>query len=231
MVIMPKYFLFYAAMLGVSSLFFVLPAQAQTVPFLSQAPFGQWSEPRQGQGCEEAASLMAVAWAKGQIEIDKKWGRDQVIAMSNWEKRRFGYYVDTSIQDTADRLIGEYLQFTNYSVEKDITVKDIAAQVVAGNVVIVPIDGRQIGRPYYARGGPRHHVLVVFGYDRQTDVFTFHDPGKTKGFDKTLAGPALQKALYDYPSGNGRARDYQPARMIVVKKIMDKAETLSMIFR
>jgi hypothetical protein len=200
------------------SLFFVLPAQAQTVPFLSQAPFGEWSEARQGQGCEEAVSLMAVAWAKGQTAIDKQWGRAQVIAMSDWEKKKYGYFVDTSIQDTADRLIKEYLGFSGFSVEKDITVKNVAAQVFAGNVVIVPIDGRQIGRPYYAHGGPRHHVLIVFGYDRETDTFIFHDPGKTKGFDRTITGKVLQKAMRDYPSGNGRSRLSSPPSMIVFPK-------------
>ena len=30
------------------------------VPFTSQAPFGEWSDPRHQDGCEEAAALMAV---------------------------------------------------------------------------------------------------------------------------------------------------------------------------
>ncbi len=193
------------------------PVSAASVPFLSQAPLGQWRDWRQAQGCEEAVSLMAVAWAKGWSTIDKKWGRDQIVAMSNWERKEFGYYVDTSIQDTADRLVKSFIGFSGATVQKNINVKDVAREVWAGNVVIVPIDGRKIGRPYYAHGGPRHHVLLVFGYDRETDTFTFHDPGKTLGANKTIKGPALRAALYDYPSGNGSARTYMPASMIVFK--------------
>lgn len=194
-------------------------ADAATVPFLSQAPLGQWFDLRQGQGCEEAAALMAVAWAKGWTSIDKKWGRNQIVAMSNWEKKKFGYFVDTSIQDTADRLVKGYLDFKGVTVQNNITVKNVAAEVFAGKVVIVPIDGRKIGKPYYAHGGPRHHVLVVFGYDRETDVFAYHDPGKTLGYNKTIKGPALQAALYDYPSGNGSARNYYPASMMIFKAV------------
>ncbi len=187
------------------------------VPFLSQAPLGQWRDLRQGQGCEEAVSLMAVAWARGQASIDRHWGRGQVVAMSNWEKEKFGYYVDTSIQDTAQRLMAGYLGFKDFKVVKNISVKNVAAEVYdMGHPVIVGIDGRKIGKPYYVHGGPRHHVLLITGYDKTTDVFTFHDPGKSLGQNRTLSGPVLQSALADYPSGNGSARTYLPPAMIVV---------------
>lgn len=43
-----------------------LPGQSTIlydVPFAAQAPFGEWSDKRQQDGCEEVSALMAVKWA------------------------------------------------------------------------------------------------------------------------------------------------------------------------
>src|SRR3989338_7629179 len=43
-----------------------LPAKVLwEVPFTSQAPRGNWKDPRQQAGCEEASVLMAMRWVRG----------------------------------------------------------------------------------------------------------------------------------------------------------------------
>lgn len=190
-------------------------ASAQDVPFLSQAPTGQWNDIRQAQGCEEATSIMAVAWARGQTTIDPKQGRDRIVGISDWEFRNYGHFIDTSIQDTADRIIKGYLKFDNITVKHNITVKDIAAEVFAGKVVITAINGRKLPDPYYRQPGPLHHELVVTAYDRDADLFTVNDPGTMHGHSLQFTGKQLQYALQDYESGNGKSRKLLPPAMIV----------------
>lgn len=196
----------------------ILVRAQSPVPFLAQAPLAEWKDWRQQQGCEEASALMAVSWAKGETAIDPKVGRDAIVAMSDWELKKYGHYVDTSIQDTAGRLIHEYLGYDDFEVQESITVKDIAREAVAGNLVITAINGRLIGNPHYRNGGPRHHELVITGYERETDTFIFNDPGTRYGEGMRIHGPVLQKALRDYPTGNGRSNTPLPSAMIVVRR-------------
>jgi len=194
------------------------PAYAATVPFLVQAPFGNWGDPRLAQGCEEAAALMAVAWAKGQTSISPATGRKQIIAISNWEKKNLGYYQDTSIQDTADQIFKRYLGFTSIEVRKNISTADIISEIQNGNILLVAIDGRRIASPYYRKPAPLQHTILVFGYDLATDSFRVNDPGTIHGAGWKVPQTTLQAALQDYPTGNGSSRAVLPPAMIVVKK-------------
>ncbi|MFA6447349.1 MAG: C39 family peptidase [Patescibacteria group bacterium] len=194
-------------------------ASAQDVPFLSQAPTGQWNDIRQAQGCEEAASIMAVAWARGQTSIDLKQGRDRIVGISDWEFRNYGHFIDTSIQDTAERIIKGYLKFDDITIKHNITVKDIAAEVYAGKIVITAINGRKLPNPHYKWPGPLHHELVVTAYDRESDVFTVNDPGTIFGRSLQFTGKQLQFALQDYESGSGKSRKALPPAMIVFERL------------
>lgn len=196
----------------------VFPAYASTVPFLVQAPFNNWGDPRLAQGCEEAAALMAVAWAKGQTSISPSVGRKQIIAISNWEKKNLGYYQDTSIQDTADQIFKRYLGFTSLEVRKNISTADIIGEIQKGNILLVAINGRKINSPYYRKPAPFQHTILVFGYDQATDSFIVNDPGTIHGAGWKVPQVTLQAALQDYPSGNGSSRAVLPPAMIVVKK-------------
>lgn len=210
---MHKYILALAAILAPLS-----SASAQSVPFLSQAPTGQWSDIRQAQGCEEAAAIMAVAWVRGQTKIDAKQGRDRIVGISDWEYRNYGHFIDTSIQDTADRIVKGYLKFNDITVKHSISVKDIAAEVYSGKIVITAINGRKLPNPHYKWPGPLHHELVVTAYDREADMFTVNDPGTIFGRGLQFTGKQLQYALQDYESGNGKSRKLLPPAMIVFER-------------
>jgi len=196
----------------------VCPVYAASVPFLVQAPFGNWGDPRLAQGCEEAAALMAVAWAKGQTAISPATGRKQIIAISNWEKKNLGYYQDSSIQDTADYIFKSYLDFYAIEVRKNISTADIISEIQNGNILLVAIDGRRIGSPYYRKPAPLQHTILVFGYDLATDSFIVNDPGTIHGAGWKVPQATMQSALQDYPSGTGASRAVLPPAMIVVKK-------------
>ena len=47
----------------------------EAVPFVPQAPFGEWKDRRFQDGCEEATSLIAVAWAQKKSLTKTQIGR------------------------------------------------------------------------------------------------------------------------------------------------------------
>lgn len=193
------------------------PVLLQLVPFLAQAPTGEWSDPRQQEGCEEASALMAVAWARNET-LSNTEGRQTIIDMSDWEMEQYGYYYDTSIQDTADRIFRRYLNYDKISTRFYINTDDIKAELGFGNIVLVAINGQTIENPYYRGAGPLRHMFAVVGYDASTDEFIVHDPGTSYGASMRFSKNALQNSLRDYPSGTHEPLDGRPTAMLVVSK-------------
>ena len=56
------------------------------VPFVSQAPFGEWSDQRQQDGCEEVSSLMAIKWAREE-SITKEEALDEILGSSEYTQK------------------------------------------------------------------------------------------------------------------------------------------------
>lgn len=185
----------------------LLPREGETpdsvhhdVPFISQAPLGEWNDGRQQEACEEAAVLMAMAWANN-APLDPHQSRDAVVAMSDWERSSFGYYQDTSAADTLDRLMRAYSGFGNATLKKGVDADDLKDLLRTGDIAVVPINGRALGNPHYDPPGPLRHMLVVTGYDADTDRFFVHDPGTRHGEDMSFEAARLMTAIGDYASG------------------------------
>lgn len=187
------------------------------VPFTAQAPYGNWSDPREQEGCEEASALMAVRWARGETLTLA----DAVIIihdMSDWEQKNFGYYYDTSAQDTADRLIRDYLDFDNVSVKTNIDTQDIKDELKKGNIVLVTTNGQKLNNPNFVGGGPLRHMIVIHGFDESTNEFITHDPGTRMGENYRYSESTIENALMDYDSGNHAAIKARPTAMIIIEK-------------
>src|SRR3989344_6679608 len=50
-----------------------------TVPFAAQAPFGEWSDPRQQDGCEEASTIMAMHWVRGDMSLTLEEAKKEIL--------------------------------------------------------------------------------------------------------------------------------------------------------
>lgn len=170
------------------------------VPFVSQAPFAEWDDRRQHEGCEEATAFMAVRWARGQ-DIERAEAREQIISASRYEESQLGFYEDTSVQDTARYILKDYFGFSNYRVRKGVSVTDIIKEMRDGRVVIIGVEGRELGNPNFPGIKPFRHMLLVIGYDSERDMFITHDPGTRNGENYRYSPETLSHALLDYPSG------------------------------
>lgn len=170
------------------------------VPFTAQAPFGDWADPHQQDGCEEASALMAVSWARGQSFTLSEALR-QILAASKYEEKTYGSYHDTSADDTVARIYIGYFQFDQAKVVHNVGKEDIKRELLKENLVVVPMNGQKLHNPYYVQPGPIRHMLVVKGYDPNKKEFITNDPGTRHGQSYRYNEDIFEKAILDYVTG------------------------------
>lgn len=197
-----------------------LPARVLLeVPFVAQAPTGNWADSRQQDGCEEAAAWMAVLWARGEVApVDLKEQEAKIQEMADWQKEKYASYRDTAVEDTVERIYREYFGFDKIRVVGDINVADIKQELSAGNLVQVPADGRVLANPNYTAPGPERHNLVIVGYNDAAGEFITNDNGTRKGKGYRYKYEVLLDAVRDYPTGDHLPIKGEKKVMIVVSK-------------
>lgn len=186
------------------------------VPFTSQAPSAQWSDPVFQNACEEASILMAAAWAKNEETLPGKAivERDIRSISANAEKRFGKNAYDTSAEDTA-------ILFREYSgadaiVRHDAALVDIMDAIRKENIVIAPFDGRKLGNRHYTPPGPVYHMLVIIGYDASTGEFITNDPGTRHGASYRYDKDVIFDAIRDYRTGYHLATSDTPGKSIII---------------
>lgn len=187
------------------------------VPFTSQAPFAEWDDPRQQDGCEEASVLMAIYWAEGK-ELTKQIALDEILAISEYENKEYGSYKDTSAADTFERIVVGYFDHDNGKVVYSMDKEDIVDELRRGNVVIVPAKGQVLANPNFTPPGPEHHMLTIIGYDPNTAEFITNDPGTRLGKGYRYNEDVLYEAIHDYTTSNSPVAGTGDKVMIVIGK-------------
>jgi hypothetical protein len=170
------------------------------IPFTSQSPFGDWADPRQQHGCEEASLLMAHYWMTGEA-LSKEKALMEIFAMSAYEEENYGEVHDLSLEDTL-KFYREYFGYKKSFVRFDIDTEDIKREIAKGNPVIVPMDGTKLGNPYYTAPGPERHELIIKGYDDAAGEFITNDPGTRFGEDYRYEYETFMGAIRAYETGN-----------------------------
>jgi len=188
-----------------------------SVPFTSQAPLGNWSDPRQQDGCEEASMLMTMHWVRGTTFSSPQKAEEEILALAEYQIEKYGHSTDTSAADSA-KILKEYFNYDKVRVEYDITLDEIKKELVAGNVVLVPAWGRNLPNPNFTPPGPLNHMLVIKGYDNKTQEFITNDPGTRLGANFRYHYTVMDEAFFDYPTGHHLPHTIQRSAMIVVEK-------------
>jgi len=186
-------------------------------PFVSQAPFGGWSDQRQQDGCEEASALMAVKWARGE-SLSKEEGLKEILAISDFEKNKYGEYRDIFSEDTVNWIFKDYFSYGKAEVKKGVSAGDIIDELKKGNLVLAPMDGQLLENPYFTHPGPVRHMLVIRGYDGPRDVFITNDPGTRHGEAFEYSTKNLFESIRDYPTGYHENIPRIEKNIIVVSK-------------
>jgi hypothetical protein len=185
------------------------------VPFISQAPFGDWADQRQQDGCEEASALMAAAWARGEA-LDLAQAEKEIELMSDYLLKEYGEYRDVHVTDVIAWIFSDYLDFSGASLIEDASLEDIILELMAGHLVLAPADGRALKNPYFTPPGPERHMLVLRGYDPIKKEFITNDPGTRRGRAYRYDQDLLFAAIMAYPTGYHEAVEGRPKDVIVV---------------
>lgn len=165
------------------------------VPFIMQSPFSKWDF-FHNETCEEAAALMVQMFYQQKTKLTKQEAEDALVAITNWEKEHFGFFEDTTAEETA-RMMREFLDLPGTVAVFDINIEDIKAEVAAGRPVIVPVAGKLLPNPYFRNGGPLYHMVVVKGYTKDGRFIT-NDPGVGRGKDFLYKFNDLYNAMHDW---------------------------------
>ncbi len=172
-----------------------------SVPFIAQAPLGDWSDPRQQDACEEAGVLMAMAWIKDRGDIDPVVAQAEIIALADWQQEKFGEHRDLHIADVATRLFGDYFNYQLVEIKTLNNKFDLIQALKENKIILIPSDGQALANPYFSPPGPERHLLVVTGYNPETDEFITNDPGTRQGRSFVYGADKLFNAIRVYPSG------------------------------
>lgn len=187
------------------------------VPFTSQAPSGQWDDPRQQDACEEASILMIAKWRSGESIGSTTDAIAQILSLSALADTVLGTHIDSSAADTL-KLFRAYTGTTDGVLTYDVTLTDIKRALAAGNLVMAPMNGQALNNPNFTGGGPERHFLVIIGYDDITGMFTTNDPGTRRGQNYRYTYATLFAAMRDYPTGDHQPITSNRRAMISVSK-------------
>lgn len=187
------------------------------VPFNSQAPFGNWSNPKLQDGCEEASVLMAMNWIQGNNST-KSEAKQSILDMSNFQENSYGEFRDASLSHIKTRLFEEYYNYSQVEVKKNIEISDIRQEISLGSLVLVPTNGKILHNPYFVPPGPSRHMLVIRGYDTSTQEFIVNDPGTKRGESFRYHKDNLFEAIRAYPTGYKEPIEEIKKSYLVVEK-------------
>ncbi|HAV11516.1 MAG TPA: hypothetical protein DCX32_03150 [Candidatus Moranbacteria bacterium] len=171
------------------------------VPFVLQAPFANWDDPLFQDACEEAAILMAKGWLEGQKDFTKERMESGIRDIAILEEKILGGHIDASAFDTAG-ILKEYADNEKVRVDENVKLEDVKTEILKGNLVIVPTNGRKLGNPFYTAPGPVTHMIVIIGYDGESKEFITNDSGTRRGEGYRYGENVLFGAIRDYPTGN-----------------------------
>ena len=164
------------------------------VPFASQAPYALWDD-LHNEACEEAAMIMVNAYFNNRA-LNAHVMEQGILNLVKWEGEH-GYTVDVTVAEAVN-ILNDYFHLTARIVANP-TTQAIRDELSAGRLVIVPAAGRMLGNPNFRQPGPIYHMLVIRGYDANTDEFITNDPGTRKGEGYRYDSAVLIAAIHDWP--------------------------------
>lgn len=193
------------------------------VPFTSQAPFAIWDE-QSKEACEEASILMAKWYAQDKKGLQQNGYQNQIPPdevknethdLIHWQESTFGYYEDTSVQDTY-RMLTEKLGVKSARITTDISSDAFKRELANGNLIIIPVAGKTLNNPYFQGDGPPYHKFVIRGYNEEG--FIANEPGIRQGEGHVYPEHTVMEAVHDWTGNDATIHSGKQVAIIVGKE-------------
>ncbi len=178
------------------------------VPFTSQAPSGDWSEPWQN-ACEETSIYMIASFYAGD-EIKQADAITHIREILAVKKTDLTVSKDESLQSIAQLIDALGLPWKT-EIVYDPSVEDLKTELAQNNPIIVPVYAPALSSTYSAAEGADYHVIVLTGYDDTDGVFIINDPGRSSGESLRVAYDTFMNAIHDL-----NPRDYLAGKKAVL---------------
>jgi uncharacterized protein YvpB len=177
------------------------------VPFMVQAPLGNWDMPYQ-EACEEASLIMVHHYLDG-TSVTPSQADAEILDIVAWENEEFNYSADVTIEEL--KKIAEDYYDHRAQLFYDPTIEDMKRLLAAGHPIVVPLAGRELGNPYYSGEGPWYHMLVVTGYDGAS--FITNDVGTKRGHNYKYPQQRFHDAIHNW---TGVKEDITQGRKVIL---------------
>jgi hypothetical protein len=183
-----------------------IPVQINlAVPFLVQAPTGNWGNPF-AEACEEVSVMMAAYYYAGDRNAFSNPGiaEQKIIEVVEKQKEILnGIWVDTGAELT--KKFAEAIYPITLQPVYGPTIEQIKNELLAGRPVIVPAAGQRLGNPFFSGVGPDYHMLIIKGFNEKG--FITNEPGTRRGESYIYSFDVLMNALADWDSEIGLRTD------------------------
>lgn len=184
------------------------------VPFTPQAPTGNWDE-LHNEACEEASVLMANAFFAGDTRstLSPNEAEKEIEKLTQWQQENLGYYLSIDSEEVA-RMTKEVYGL-KAEVLREFSEDTLKKALSENKLVLVPVNGRLLGNPYFKQPGPIYHMFVIKGYNK--DTFIVNEPGTKRGKDYQYSYQTIRGAIGDYDHSKKETVSSRPAIVIVSK--------------
>lgn len=135
-----------------------------------------------------------------------------LLAIKEFEEKRFGYFESTTAEETAI-ILREFYELSDVKLKHNPTSTDIKTALASGKLVIAPAAGRLLGNPFFTPPGPVYHMLVVKGYTADNKFIT-NDPGTRRGADFAYEEAVFMNAIHDW-TGDSNIEESKKVIIIV----------------
>ena len=178
------------------------------VPFTSQAPSGDWSEPWQN-ACEETSIYMVSSFYAGD-KIKQAEATKRIREIFAVKAKDLTVSKDESLKTIAELIDTLNLPLKTHIVY-DPTIDILKTELALGNPIIVPVYAPKLSSIYTASEGADYHVIVLVGYDDVDGVFVINDPGTSSGQGMRIPYDTFMTAIHDL-----NATDYLAGKKAVL---------------
>ncbi len=182
------------------------------VPFIVQAPTGNWDMPYQ-EACEEASLIMVHHFLQG-TSVTPEEADKEILDLVAWENNEFQYSADVTIEE-AKRIAEDYFHEWG-ELFYDFTIEDMKRLLATGHPIIVPLAGRDLHNPYYSGLGPWYHMLVITGYD--STGFITNDVGTRRGEGYHYPYDVLYDAIHNWTGAKEDIHQGRKAMLVLTQR-------------